>query len=66
MHAKYAGALTADDDPSGNMDVDEDIAPFPEGLAGFQRLSREEEWTLARESTAGFAGKRRTLSTEFC
>ena len=56
MHAHYTGALVADDDPAGQMDVEEDTAHMPEGSEAFHRLSREEEWTLARESTAGFAG----------
>lgn len=56
MHAHYTGALAVDDDPSGQMDVDEETVHMPGGLETFQRLSREEEWTLARENTAGFAG----------
>lgn len=53
-HFKTPGVLTADDGPSEVMDVNENDR-LPDGSEGvFPVLSREEEFALSKDSTAGF------------
>lgn len=60
IHAQSTGLLATDDGPSGGvyMDVDGEPDQLPDGTEGlFPVLSKDEERTLARDSTAGFAGE---------
>ncbi|EJD04282.1 uncharacterized protein FOMMEDRAFT_167503 [Fomitiporia mediterranea MF3/22] len=58
IHAQSAGIIVSDDGPSDemSMDVEGESSRLPDGTEGFfPVLSKEEERTLARDSTAGFA-----------
>ena len=69
MHS-HSGVISAVDDRAldgSQMDVDEHSQRLPDGSDSlFAVLGKEEERTLVRESTAGFAGKPRNITLDKC
>jgi proteasome activator subunit 4 len=61
-----AGQPFSSDAPGEEMALDEQFVSVPEGVErGAPALSREEERALVRDSTAGFAGKFKSVPSLF-